>query len=970
MTPAQWQRARTFFEQLCDLPPEEQTQALGSSGESEDIMEHVKLMLSAERSGKLGAQLSDQAPGVTRAILGRDRVGQVIGPYTIRALIDTGGMGEVFQADRSDGSYDAQVAIKFVTLPTPEMADRFERERQMLARLEHPNIARLLDGGVDGDGVPFLVMEYIDGMPITQYCREHKLPIIDRLKIFQDIVSAVSRAHRQLIIHLDIKPDNILVDSNGRVRLLDFGIASLFDETGRGVDAGINTPNRPLTLQYASPEQVSDGLVTVATDIYQLGLLLYEMLVDHPPFELKKKSLNDAVKIICTQPPPLPGVKRSQIGKDLDAIVSRALQKNPDARYGTAANFWEDIQRFLDRRPVAARRQSGWYVASCFVRRNVVPVSTAVLSIIGLTIALIVAIHLAQVAKTEARRSGIVQNLLTGVFQQADPFDEAGKEMTLATALTSALPDIHEQVIGDPELGFVVNSMLGEIFLRLGMAEQEEASYRSALHAAKLLKKNQPQQVMAAISGLAGALVRKSPAKAVEFLQEHLPTAPEGHSDANAWVAAKYHQAFALIRLDQQAQAEVALSEMEQVMEEYEIQDPRLRAWLHQLLAYRARWDGDDEAAELHLRKNVSYLKEADTPYDYLTALHNLAMQLGQSKRYEDSEQLFLEAIQAWAVISPNNPTLGIQMSNYAGLLFRMGRQDEALTVIQQGISLLAPSSLAYQTYRAQESFANYSFATGDVRLSIEATIAATKIAQDTFGGHADQTMRRWTSLADRAWFIGDTAMAASLAQYVLANTEQISATQFDLDLANLFIDLRQYESARLLYQNSAEQASAAGREVKLRLDCTQGKLSVIRQTLDGVYANTEPSGYFQKRLLIRAALVEAALVIQAGEPAQTALAHAVTAYRVNQDVFMKVLDRWRSLSAIEDLAASIGQTMPADLRSDLSSLKELRAHSRSLLRDQYADSLRSLLADDAIDFKVQPEDSVALREPVCTYTE
>ena len=333
---------------------------------------------------------------------------------------------------------EAAIKVLWSLRADQEVRARFLRERRLLASLSHPGLARFVDGGFLGDGRPWFAMEYVAGRPIDAYVRE--LSLDARLRLFKDVCATVAYAHQRLIVHRDIKPQNVLVDESGRARLLDFGIAAVLEDIDDGVHT--RTAGGPLTLQYASPEQLNGGVITVGSDVYQLGLMLYEMLTGEPPYDLKEASLAQAVDAICDRMPPKPSSRNRNVSPDLDAVVMTALAKAPEERYRTATELADDVGRYLEGRPVQAVPQTTWYVARRFLRRNALTASIVGLTAMALTAATLVSVRMANEATTQAARSRAAQQILTDVFQKADPFKGRGAKVTLADALVRAKPEI------------------------------------------------------------------------------------------------------------------------------------------------------------------------------------------------------------------------------------------------------------------------------------------------------------------------------------------------------------------------------------------------------------------------------------------------------------------------------------------------------------------------------------------------
>lgn len=353
--------------------------------------------------------------------------GARIGPYVLQREVGHGGMGAVWLADRVDGALTRQVALKLPTIHlTDALAERFARERDILAQLTHPNIARLYDAGVSESGRPYLALEYIEGKPITEHCDEIKLSINERLQRFLQVASAVQYAHANLVIHRDLKPSNVLVSEDGQVHLLDFGIAKLLDDPkALAVESELTMlAGNALTLDYASPEQVSGGAISTASDVYSMGVVLYQLLAGLKPYQLKRGSRAELEEAILNSDAPLmsDAVRRGtdataaqrRLGKDrlaraltgdLDTIVSKAMKKDSQQRYATVAAFAEDIQRHLDGMPVEAQADSWRYLAGKFVARNRVGVLASTAVIAALVLGLGTALWQTGIARDEARRA-------------------------------------------------------------------------------------------------------------------------------------------------------------------------------------------------------------------------------------------------------------------------------------------------------------------------------------------------------------------------------------------------------------------------------------------------------------------------------------------------------------------------------------------------------------------------------------
>nr|HQV32973.1 serine/threonine-protein kinase [Calditrichia bacterium] len=449
------------------------------------------------------------------AIAGSDPyAGTTLGPYRIEEQLGEGGMGFVYLAERTD-AFRKKVAIKIIKkgMDSRALLDRFRLERQTLANLEHPHIARLLDGGSTEEGLPYLVLEYVDGQIITEYCDQQRLSLRERLQLFGKVCQAVSYAHRNLVVHRDIKPSNILVNHEGEPRLLDFGIARILDsETGEST-ATTRANERMLTPEYASPEQIRGEKVSTASDIYALGILLYRLLSGHRPYHFPNRSAAGIEAVISGHQPEPPShlfeVRKARAGKpdeespadpmeisaarrttpdklrrllsgDLDNIILKALRKEPERRYGTVDQFAEDIERYLAGLPVNARKDSRSYLAAKFIRRH----RLALAAITAVFLALITAVGgiswQASKANLEAAKTRQTLEFVKRMLAAADP-QESGKELTVEQLLDAASDRIDKEFGDQPAIEWEIRSLLGEAYQHLSRYDKAEAHFSANL---------------------------------------------------------------------------------------------------------------------------------------------------------------------------------------------------------------------------------------------------------------------------------------------------------------------------------------------------------------------------------------------------------------------------------------------------------------------------------------------------------
>src|SRR5580700_11531841 len=407
LSPDQWQALSPYLDQALAMTDDERAAWLSQLGVQDPAL-----------AAQLGALLDEHQVLAQEGFLENRRfalpnaaglAGQKLGPYTLISQIGQGGMGSVWLARRSDGRFERQAAVKFVNMALAGRAteERFKREGSILGRLTHPHIADLLDAGISSDGQPYLILEYVDGTTIDEYCDQHKLGVEARVRLFLDVLAAVAHAHANLIVHRDIKPSNVLVTTGGEVKLLDFGIAKLLEGEGQAGAATLLTHEggSALTPQYAAPEQLTGQPVTTATDVYGLGVLLYLLLsgrhpagAPHSPAELVKAVLDreaprvsdattaDNPKLIAERRGATSDKLRRELRGDLDTIVGKALKKNPQERYASVTAFADDLQRYLKHEPISARPDTLAYRTAKFLRRNrtaVLLTATAILLVIG-----------------------------------------------------------------------------------------------------------------------------------------------------------------------------------------------------------------------------------------------------------------------------------------------------------------------------------------------------------------------------------------------------------------------------------------------------------------------------------------------------------------------------------------------------------------------------------------------------------
>ncbi|HET6545135.1 MAG TPA: serine/threonine-protein kinase [Rhodanobacteraceae bacterium] len=481
------QHVAALFEQAIEVAPAERAVWLAAACVDDSALrariEHM-LRIDAE-----AANFLETPPNIVTEILSpataRPEMPGQFGAWRVLRSIGTGGMGEVWLAERSDAEFEQRGAVKQVAYPTPGLLQRFRQERQILARLEHPNIARLIDGGVDAAGAPYLVMDYVEGVPITDFAPAHALDLRRRLRLFLRVCDAVQYAHQNLVVHRDLKPSNILVTADGEPKLLDFGIAKVLATTDQ--PAATRTLARLLTPDYAAPEQFSGGAITTATDVYALGVVLYELLAGVRPRRVAPVDVETAEHTLDIPPPSAAldrttgATHRRALRGDLDRVVLTALAPDPQRRYPSAAAFAGDIRRYLDGHPITARRDSAVYRSRKFLRRNRYAVAAGLFVFAILIGATAISLHQAQLARAQARRAAATQQFMSAVFAEANPDENKGQPISARQLLEKGEQQLARMNGAQPVLQIDAAVMLANLYRDMGDFTHAESLLKRAL---------------------------------------------------------------------------------------------------------------------------------------------------------------------------------------------------------------------------------------------------------------------------------------------------------------------------------------------------------------------------------------------------------------------------------------------------------------------------------------------------------
>ncbi len=507
-----WQRVKDILAEALDRPMGERAAFLREAcgGDTALRLEVESLLLADQDAGEFLT---------VPAIEASNAIGWRLGPYRTLEVVGQGGMGAVYRAVRDDDEFQQEVAIKLIRrgVNSDYVRSRFLYERQILAFLNHPNIARLLDGGTTEDGLPYFVMEFVEGQAIDEYCRKHSCSLTERLELFLKACTAVEYAHRNLIVHRDLKPTNILITEEGVPKLLDFGIAKLLlPDHPHLAPAQTSVMMRALTPDYASPEQIRGEPVTTATDVYSLGVLLYELLTGKKAHRFNTNTPGEIERVVCDVEPPRASTLNRQLTGDLDTILAKAMEKDPAQRYPSVEQFSEDIRRYLNGQPVSARSHTVFYRLSKFVRRRKGTVAAAAAVLLTLVGGIATTTREARIAQ---RRFNDVRKLANSLIVEHDAFalipgSTAQRGRLVQQALTF-LDDLYQEG-GDPQMQLelaVAYEKMGDVQGRadgpnLGNTEAAIASYRKSLALREALhKEGESEQALSALYlRLSGAL--------------------------------------------------------------------------------------------------------------------------------------------------------------------------------------------------------------------------------------------------------------------------------------------------------------------------------------------------------------------------------------------------------------------------------------------------------------------------------
>ena len=732
LTPERWARVESLFDRAVQLPPTEREAFLQTScADDLELCGYIVSLLQIDS----GAAANDLEKTVVNALQSAipgamerqdEMEGSLLGPYRIIRTLGTGGMGVVYLAERADEHYEQRVAIKLgrLRLVDRESEQRLRSERQILANLDHPNIARLIDGGAADDGTPYIVMEYIDGVRIDTYCDKHRLTVGQRLDLFQSICTALHYAHQNLVVHRDIKPSNILVTDDGTPKLLDFGIAKLIDAQGAAA-AGLTREGAVvMTPENAAPEQVLGQAITTATDTYALGLLLYSLLTGMPAYTLDGRMPSEMARIICQKTPDPPSVRIAnainaarrrhdqafveQIGRrrgttterlrrrlrgDLDTIILSALRKEPERRYRSVNQLGDDLLLHRDSKPIVARADSWSYRAGKFVRRHYAGVAMSVLMVVLLAaFGVTMSIQNKRIA-AERDLAQQVSTFLEEIFRSPDPANTRGADVTAKEILQTGARRINRDLQDQPEIRATLMETIGRVYMHLADYTSSAEMLELSLELRQQLFGGTHASIATSKNELARTLIRQADyVRANALLQEALESNEADFGSRSPAVAenlfnlAEVHlQTGELNQAVEYARASIAIYSEHETDRAIELADA------NNVLARCFQLMGNLDESETHMREAIDIVREHGGIDHPLLAyyLQHLGVLLQSKGDIEGAEKALEQSVDATRRIwGDRHDLIGATRAIQGRLLHDKGDLKEAAAAFREALSI------------------------------------------------------------------------------------------------------------------------------------------------------------------------------------------------------------------------------------------------------------------------------------------
>lgn len=735
MDSQRWQRVKTIFNEAITLDEPQRTVFIDQTcSKDPGLKAEIHSLLAAYEQAGDFIDHPEEDISLLHDAAQDPYVGQTIEVYKLQSLLAEGGMGRVYLAERTDGEFSQKVAIKLIrhTLHSKYLLQRFHRERQTLSNLQHPYIAQLLGGGTMENGVPYFIMEYVEGTPVDEYCDQAQLTIAQRLTLFRQICAAVQYVHSNLIIHRDIKPSNILITKDGVPKLLDFGIAKILEEDDNKTGDATNTQPWNLTPDFASPEQLQGKPIITAADVYALGVVLYNLLTGRHPYVLKHSSPAEVIRQVCEVTPPRPSQMVRQLAGfkpankavaapaamagarkvspeqwpkklrgDLDNIVMKAIDHSPERRYTSAEQLSEDISRYLTSLPVMARKDTIGYRMGKFVQRHRISVAASVIVLLSLVGGIIGISWQSQVAaaerdkaQTEASKAEHINAFLVKMLSSADPSKE-GQEVKVVEVIDKAAKNLEKELAGEPEVRSSLYTTLGLTYQSLGIYDKAIQQFEHALHTRQAHFGNTHPTTVQSIKNLA---------LAYHYLGEY------GPSDSLYALVASTMQASGDTLSVQYAELLNDYGTLYMDMGEYE---PSLRNFHRALKLYREHYGEEHRqvaavmnnmAMAYHYENNLEmaekYYKDAiamdkkllgGESIEMTRLLNNLAFIYLERKQYDETIAYFEESRQMRKKIQGNtHPDYALATYNVGCCYYYIEAYDRGMQLIDSAMAIWA----------------------------------------------------------------------------------------------------------------------------------------------------------------------------------------------------------------------------------------------------------------------------------------
>lgn len=711
-----WDKVESILDKALDLPEEKRAAFVEKECRGNlKLKKEVELILTSISDSKGWLEnpkeykeefYNEVAEDLEQISAQQSLIGEEIGAYTIKKKVGQGGMGSVYLAERTNGDFKHRVAIKLIrnSRATEENIKRFRQEKRILANLNHPSIAQLYDGGRTDSGIPYIIMEYVDGVPITEYCITQNCTVNKKIELFKQVLEAVQNAHENLTIHRDLKPDNILIDQSGNVKILDFGISKLLEEDQDALQT--KTGSHLLTPRYASPEQIRQEPVTTATDLYSLGVVLFKLFTNADPIDLTDMTEYQAGQAILNKEPTKPSEKvsdphlKKKLQGDLDAIVLKAIRKEPESRYRGAKDFINDLENFQAGLPVSAREDSLQYRTQKFLKRHKqgIAVATGVLAlIVALTAFYAYRItHEKNVAQLEAEKSQEITSFVIGLLEENYPQNSQGDTITVRQILDKSVSEI-QTLDKSPEVKAKLLQVIGHAYNSVGEPQKAKPLLGRSIN---ILDSIDVSNVDLAhtynVSGIITRDLGKLDSaqyflqKAVDMLrnleEKNIPEYPKALKNLAyvLRVQSDYEQALALV--------EEALQIEQQL---YEAPDVNIAETIY-ILASINRYLGNYEDA-LKFQMNSLEMIEAITtgPHPGIVAnLSNIAVLFNIMDSPDSSKIYYNKALKmAETLYGPNHPEVANLSSNISSIYIDEDKYDSAEVLIKRALDITRKTS-------------------------------------------------------------------------------------------------------------------------------------------------------------------------------------------------------------------------------------------------------------------------------------